>query len=94
MPMRSTSGIRAAASSTGAIDPMATEFVLRLDLAEHAHHQPAQHAHVCQMLDLAKQAIGSDSKRHGELTIPRFDVSLGVNRPAVIGSWAFNQTER
>jgi hypothetical protein len=71
-----------------------TAFILRLDLSGHEHHQTAQHALVGQMLDLAKQAINSDSKRHGELTIPRFDVSLGVNRPAVIGSWAFNQTER
>jgi hypothetical protein len=85
-PAKSTAGSSA--------DLMTTEFVLKLDLSGHEHHQMAQHAHVCQMLDLAKQAIGSDSKRHGELTIPRFDVSLGVNRPAVIGSWAFNQTER
>ena len=71
------------------------DFILKLDLSGHEHHQTAQHAHVCQMLDLAKQAIGSDSKRKGDLTIPRWDVSLGVNRPSTIGSWEFidNQTE-
>jgi hypothetical protein len=72
---------------------MATEFVLRIDLSGHEHHQAAQHLFVRQMLANASQMIGSNSHRSGDLTIPRFDVSLGVNHHAPIGSWQFNTTE-
>ncbi len=36
------------------------------------------------------QAIGSDLKRKGDLTIPCWDVSLGVSHHAPIGSWEFS----
>jgi hypothetical protein len=75
-----------------AIDPM-TEFVLRLDLANHVHHHAAQHAFVHQMLGVAGQAIRANSDRRGDLTIRHFNASEGVNRPVTIGSWAFTETE-
>jgi hypothetical protein len=74
-----------------AIDPMATEFVLRLDLANHRHPEnlAAEHAKVREMLDLASRAIGSNSKRSGELTTPTWDASRSTGGHAVIGSWEF-----
>jgi hypothetical protein len=56
-----------------AIDPM-TEFVLKLDLANHRHPEnlAAEHALVREWLNLASRAIGSNSNRQGELTIPTF----------------------
>jgi hypothetical protein len=71
-------------------------FILRLDLTDHRHpgNPAAQHHLVREWLNLASQAIGSSSKRSGELTIPRWDVSLGINHHAAIGSWAFEDETR
>jgi hypothetical protein len=71
-------------------------FNLRIDLTDHEHRGNivAQHEFVGQMLDLAKQQLGSDRKRSGTLTIPRWDVSLGINHHAPIGSWAFEDETR
>jgi hypothetical protein len=70
---------------------MAITFTLSLDLTDHEHpgNPAAQHAKVREWLGLAMQAIGSDLKRKGELTIPCWDASLGVNHHAPIGSWEF-----
>jgi hypothetical protein len=62
-----------------------TTFTLKLDLSDHEHpnNQHAQHAIVLQMLDFAKQAIGSDIKRSGDL------FSSFVFERKKIGSWEF-----
>jgi hypothetical protein len=70
-----------------------TEFVLKLNLANHEHHAAAQHAIVREMLGLAQQQIGSGSSRKGELTIPLWNVQQGVNRHITVGSWEFTETE-
>jgi hypothetical protein len=70
-----------------------TEFVLKLDLSNHEHHPAAQQAIVREMLGLAIQAIGSNPKRNGELTIPLWNVQQGVNRHITVGSWEFTETE-
>jgi hypothetical protein len=72
-----------------------TEFVLRLDLREHEHRDnlAAQYTKVCQWLDLAKQQLGSNLNRRGDLTIPIWNLSVGANHPAKIGSWAFVEDE-
>jgi hypothetical protein len=69
-----------------------TEFVLKLDLSNHEHHPAAQQAIVREILGLAIQAIGSNPKRRGDLTMPIWDVGQGVNRHVTIGSWKFNET--
>jgi hypothetical protein len=71
-----------------------TDFVLQLDLSNHEHHQAAQHTVVREMLGLAIQAIGSDSRRKGDLTIPVWNASQGVNRHVTVGSWQFNEDTR
>jgi hypothetical protein len=73
-----------------------TDFVLKIDLSEHGHpgNLPAQHARVREMLDFAKQAIGANSNRRGDLTIPVFDPSSNTGGHAVIGSWAFEDETR
>jgi hypothetical protein len=62
-----------------------TVFVLTLNLDDHEHpgNQRAQHATVCQMLQTAMQAIGSDMHREGNLAMPG-----GVH----VGSWEFQST--
>jgi hypothetical protein len=72
-----------------------TGFVLRIDLANHEHpgNHAGQHAKVCELLRLAMQQIGSDSKRRkGALTVPHFNASRGVNDVITIGSWEFTET--
>jgi hypothetical protein len=94
--MHSTNATRLAVSLTGAIDPMATEFVLRLDLSGHEHpgNPAAQHAVVRSWLANASQMIGSNLARNGALTIPVFDPSSGVNDHVKIGSWKFEDETR
>jgi hypothetical protein len=68
-----------------------TDFVLKLDLSDHEHRDnlAAQHTKVCQWLDLAKQAIGSNSNRRGDLTTPTWDASRSTGAHVVIGRWEF-----
>jgi hypothetical protein len=68
-----------------------TEFVLRLDLAEHGHpdNAAAQYVFVRQMLDIARQQLGSGTPPKGELSIPVFDPSSNSGRRAVVGRWEF-----
>jgi hypothetical protein len=69
-----------------------TKFILELDLSNHEHHHAARQAVVREMLGLAIQAVGSNPKRKGELTMPIWDASQSVNRHVTIGSWEFNET--
>jgi hypothetical protein len=91
--MRSTNATRPAVLILISIDP-AMHFILRLDLTDHRHPEnlPAEHAKVREWLNLASQAIGSNSHRSGELIIPVYDPSSNVGRRAVIGSWEFTDT--
>jgi hypothetical protein len=69
---------------------MATEFVLRLDLAEAPGNPAAQSAKVCEMRRQAGQAIGSDFRqRNGELKTPTWDASRSTGGHAVVGRWQF-----
>lgn len=70
-------------------------FILRLNLTDHQHpeNRAAEHAKVRELLGLAMQAVGSSPKRNGELKIPRWDVSRGVNEAVTIGSWEFIEDE-
>jgi hypothetical protein len=69
-----------------------TTFTLRIDLSGHLHpgNPAAQRALVRQQLGFAMQAIGSNFKRDGDLSIPIWNASEGVSRPAVIGCWDFS----
>jgi hypothetical protein len=44
-------------------------------------------------LALASQAVGSNSNRRGDLTIPVFDPHRNVGGHVKIGSWEFTETE-
>jgi hypothetical protein len=68
-----------------------TTFTLKLDLTDHQHpdNLAAEHAKVREWLNLASQAIGSNSNRRGELSIPVYDPSSNSGRRAVIGFWEF-----
>jgi hypothetical protein len=88
-------------SPGGSIDPRQqrywamTDFILKLDLSDHQHpgNPAAQYAQVRRMLDLAKQAIGANSNRRGDLTIPSFDPHRNVGGHVTIGSWEFIEDE-
>ena len=71
-------------------------FILRLDLSDHAQHGdnlPAQHAKVRQWLGLAIQAIGGNSARSGDLTVPIFDPATNTGRHAKVGTWTFTDDD-
>jgi hypothetical protein len=59
-------------------------FVLTLDLSDHQHpgNIRAQHSTVCQMLQSAIHAIGSDNHRSGNLAMPG-----NVH----VGTWEFRE---
>jgi hypothetical protein len=93
--MPSTSATLPAVSLTGAIDPMATEFVLKLDLAETPGNPAAQSAKVCELLRIAGQAIGSDHRqRKGEIKAATWDAVRSTGGHTVTGRWAFQDEIR
>jgi hypothetical protein len=67
------------------------EFILTLDLSDHQHphNQRAQHMTVLTLLDLAKQAIGSDNHRSGKLSLP----SRTGGDHQHVGTWEFRESD-
>ena len=64
-------------------------FLLTLDLADHAHgHSPMAQRHIVgQLLDQAKQNIGSGLAKEGEITRRQ------PSGKKVIGSWTFIEAD-
>jgi len=71
-------------------------FILRIDLTDHQHpgNLAAEHALVRECLNLASRAIGSNSNRQGDLTIPTFDPHRSVGGHVKIGSWEFTDDQK
>ena len=69
---------------------MATSFVLKIDLADHAHPQNlhAQHAIVRQFLGNASQALGMSLQRRGDIT--HAAIANGEARTKIVGFWEFS----
>jgi hypothetical protein len=63
-------------------------FILTLDLTRHTHeHSPRAHRHLIgQMLDNAKQEVGSRESAEGKLTYP-------PGSDIVIGAWKILESE-
>jgi hypothetical protein len=93
--MHWTSATRPAALILISIDP-AMHFILRIDLTDHQHpgNQAAQHAKVRELLGLASHAVGANSGRKGDLTVPGFDPSSNTGGHVKVGSWKFEDETR